>query len=138
MPRAKLPPDAQDMLPVIVQACQARPEIIAAWLFGSFACGTSKPNSDIDIAILLQGEDPYPMFAPELASDLERSLRRPVDVVVLNRAGELLKFEVRCKGHLIVDRHPSARKHFEIMSRKYYEDFLYLHRRYTQKVLYGK
>ena len=60
---------------------------------------------------------------------------RMVDLTVLNRAGELLKHEVRRTGRLICDRYPDRRKAFEILGRKRFEDFFYLHRRYVRTVL---
>lgn len=58
-------------------------------------------------------------------------------MVILNTAHELLKYKVRCTGKLIFDRSPQFRKNFDIRSRKAYEDFLYLHKFYVSKVLYG-
>ena len=69
---------------------------------------------------------------------MERMLELPVDAVVLNRAGEVLKFQVRLHGVLLYESDAKLRKQFEIMSRKYYEDFQYLHRRYTSRTLYGE
>ena len=68
---------------------------------------------------------------------VEKALGSPVDVVVLNRAGEILKYEVRRSGKLIFERSPDMRKKVEIQGRKSYEDFLNLHKRYVRKVLYG-
>jgi hypothetical protein len=45
--------------------------------------------------------------------------------------------EVRRSGRLVFDRMPVFRKKFEIQGRKSYEDFLYLHNRYVNAVLYG-
>ena len=56
---------------------------------------------------------------------------------VLNDAGEVLKFEVRSKGNLIFERSREKRIRFEVLGRKTYEDFLYFHNRYVNKVLYG-
>ena len=48
-----------------------------------------------------------------------------------------MKYEVRHKGVLLYERSSEYRKQFEIKSRKFYEDFLYLHKKYIDKVLYG-
>lgn len=58
--------------------------------------------------------------------------------MILNAAGELLKHEVRKHGVLLHDPYPQRRKRFEIQGRKSFEDFLYLHKRYTPRVLYGQ
>ena len=74
---------------------------------------------------------------PSLISEFEKALGSSVDVVVLNRAGEILKYEVRRSGKLLFERSPDMRKRVEIQDRKSYEDFLNLHKRYVRKVLYG-
>lgn len=110
---------------------------MAAYIFGSVVKGKEKEPGDVDIAVLL--ERTYLQFfsIPSLISELEKALGRPVDLVVLNRAGEILKYEVRRSGKLIFDRSPDIRKRFEIQARKDYEDFLNLHKRYVGRVLYG-
>ena len=104
------------------------PAILAVYLFGSHSTGKAKPESDLDLAILLQPdqEDDFPVL--ELAVSLEKALGRTVDLVILNRAGELLKYQVRRHGRLLYDRDPRLRKQFEVRGRKSFEDFLYLHR----------
>jgi predicted nucleotidyltransferase len=106
------------------------PAILAVYLFGSHSTGKAKPESDLDLAILLQPdqEDDFPVL--ELAVSLEKVLGRRVDLVILNRAGELLKYQIRRHGRLLYDRDPRLRKQFEVRGRKSFEDFLYLHRRY--------
>jgi uncharacterized protein len=110
------------------------PAILAVYLFGSHSTGKAKPASDLDLALLLQPgqEDDFPLL--ELAVSLEKALGRKVDLVILNRAGELLKYQVRRFGCLLYDQAPQVRKQFEIRSRKSFEDFLYLHRRYLGQV----
>ncbi|MEW6669377.1 MAG: nucleotidyltransferase domain-containing protein [Thermodesulfobacteriota bacterium] len=116
--------------------CRKQPAIVAAYLFGSVAAGRSKPSSDLDLAFLLSlpAADAFPLLS--FISALEHLCRCPVDVVVLNRAGEVLKCQVRKSGRLIFERDPERRKVFQVRSRKSYEDFLYLHRRYVKAVLY--
>ena len=94
-------------------------------------------EEDIDIAILVDKGQLASFSVPAFISLLEKTLRYRVDLVVLNRAGEVLKYEVRRTGKLIFERSPEIRKRFEVSSRKYYEDFLFLHTRYASNVLYG-
>jgi predicted nucleotidyltransferase len=112
------------------------PAILAVYLFGSQSTGKAKPESDLDLAILLQPgqEKDFPLL--ELAVSLERTLGRRVDLVILNRAGELLKYQVRRYGRLLFERDPRLRKQFEIRGRKSFEDFLYLHRRYLRRAFH--
>ncbi len=122
---------------MIIAVCEEQPAITAAYLFGSVALGTAKASSDVDVALLLdeRKSDSFSLLA--CITHLEDVLEGHVDVVILNSADELLKYEVRRSGKVIFDRSPQFRKTFEIRSRKAYEDFLYLHTRYVRKVLYG-
>jgi len=116
--------------------CARHRAIIASYIFGSVVKGKEDPG-DIDIAVLLERAHLQSFSIPSLISELEKALGRSVDVVVLNRAGEILKYEVRRSGKLIFERSPDMRKRVEIQGRKSYEDFLNLHKRYVRKVLYG-
>lgn len=122
---------------IISTTCLKHRAVLAAYLFGSVVKATQGKPSDIDIAVLL--DDTISQSFPILSfmSSLEKSMGCRVDVVVLNRAGEVLKYEVRRSGKPVFERSPEARKRFEIYGRKTYEDFLYLHKRYVNKVLYG-
>lgn len=119
----------------IREACSREEAILAAYLFGSGATGRMRATSDIDVAVWVapEHEDNFPFLA--FAAALDRQCRRSVDLVLLNRAGELLKYQVRRYGRLIFERDPRRRKQFEVSSRKRFEDFLYLHRRYMGRVL---
>ena len=126
----------KDIEHVVSSICALHKEIIASYLFGSVAKGKEEPG-DIDIAVLLERAHLQSFSIPSLISEFEKAVGRPVDVVVLNRAGEILKYEVRRSGKLIFERSPEMRKKVEIQGRKTYEDFLNLHKRYVRKVLYG-
>lgn len=110
--------------------------IVAAYIFGSIAKKTDRPLSDVDIAVLLDETKSKNFSILEIVPKIEKKLGRDVDVVVLNKAGDVLKYEVRRDGVLIYDRNPEIRKKFEILGRKTYEDFIYLHNRYVRKVVY--
>lgn len=130
--------DFQGIAEKISALCSQESAIDAAYLFGSAATGKMRPVSDLDVAILLDNSslDGFPLLS--FLSSLERSCGFRADVVVLSRAGEVLKYEVRRSGRLIFERDSRRRKQFEISGRKTYEDFLYLHRRHTGAVLYGE
>ncbi len=73
----------------------------------------------------------------EFSSDLEKISSRRIDLIILNRSGELLKHQVRRFGKVIFERDKNKRIKFEISGRKRYEDFIHLHNRYVKSVLYG-
>jgi predicted nucleotidyltransferase len=107
-------------------------EIAAAYLFGSVARGNARSRSDVDVAVLYQGDPPSGLASLGLSGDLERLLRRSVDVVVLNRASPDLVHRVLRDGRLLVDRDRSRRIAFEVRSRGEYFDLLPVLRRYRR------
>ncbi len=63
--------------------------VIAAYLFGSVARGSSRPDSDVDVAVLFGESVPERERLPRslrYGTRLEVAVRRPVDVVVLDDA----------------------------------------------------
>ena len=77
------------------------PSVHLAVLFGSAAKGTLGPDSDIDIGVSLEGEA---HVAPAVGVALERAVGRPVDVVSLDNAPPLLRFEIARDGLVLVER----------------------------------
>lgn len=122
---------------IVSSLCSEQPSVTAAYIFGSVAKRGSQHPKDVDVAVLLNDDEAQSFELLSFIAALEELLGCRADVVVLNRAGELLKYEVRRHGRLIFERSSRARKKFEIRSRKMYEDFLYLHNRYVKAVLYG-
>lgn len=98
---------------------------VAAYLFGSTAEGTGRPWSDIDVALLLAG-DPDPETAMQtrlqVAAGLEALSGRSVDVIVLNQAPPLLRFQVIQRGRVLVDRDPEIRYLFQARTMSEYYD----------------
>ena len=92
---------------------RSRPEVAAAYVFGSLAQGRGGPSSDADVAVLtLHPVDKRQGLALRLryASDLEQRLRRPVDVVLLHGAGEVLAEEIIRRGLLVYEAYPEQHR----------------------------
>ena len=121
----------------VATICQAEPAIAAAYVFGSYTQGKEKKSSDLDVALLLNETKIAGFSTLDFITVLEKQMGCKADVVILNKADEILKYEVRCKGILIFERSGKYRKNFEVKGRKAYEDFLYLHKKYVKRVLYG-
>jgi len=121
----------------IIKRCMQEDAIVAVYLFGSATMNRMKPSSDLDVALLLENrsESTFPLL--QFSTDLEKISMRRIDLVILNRSGELLQHQVRRFGKLIFERDENKRKRFEISGRKRYEDFIHLHNRYIKSVLYG-
>lgn len=109
-------------------------ELVAAYLFGSEARGTARPDSDIDLGMLFRVSPPRTLLGQPfaLADELSSLMRRPVQIVVLNDAPADLVQRVLRDGELLVDRAPSLRIRFEVAARNAYfdlEPFLERYRR---------
>lgn len=92
------------------------PDVCFAYLYGSFAKGTQRPASDVDLGVWLDPESvSSPVDRADRALDLEAAVEarvgRRVQVVVLNEASLDLTHNVLGHGILIVDSDPAARKH---------------------------
>ena len=79
----------------IIKAMEEDPEILFAYIFGSYAKGTQKESSDIDVAVYLRDESTLerePLYPSRPAINIERALaeKRTIDVRVLN--GSTLRF----------------------------------------------
>jgi predicted nucleotidyltransferase len=104
----------------------------AVYLFGSVARDVAGPDSDIDLGILYR-ISPAPTLDAgplDLEADLERRLRHPVEVVVLNRAPVDLRARVLRTGRLVFDRDRAARIRFEVRTRNEAFDFEPILRQY--------
>lgn len=109
----------------LVDCLAAQPDVLAAYLFGSYATGKARPGSDVDVAVLLSGTDAMERFERRLRlmGEVEEALgRRPADVVVLNDAPPLLTHQVLREGRLVFERNRAARVEFEVRTGKIYAD----------------
>lgn len=115
-----------ELLPVLRDLLGNEPGIGFAYLFGSVAKGRVHAASDVDVAVWFDHSRPQPgpwaTRATELAATLETALRRPVDVVELNRAPSALRHNVLSHGQLILSRDDPARREFYVRhAREWYD-----------------
>lgn len=66
-------------------------EIDFAFLFGSYANGTQRPDSDLDIAVYLNIEPSLDLISRSI---IETATGKICDLCILNNASEILRFEV--------------------------------------------
>ena len=80
-------------------------DVIAVYLYGSYAVGKHTTTSDIDIGIVLDPEiiERYQFTEKRdcFMLDLSRILRKEIHLVVLNTAGEGLLSQVFKKGNCV-------------------------------------
>jgi len=100
--------------------------IACVYLFGSRARGDSKPDSDLDVAVLFEQTPPATLdgLGLDLAAALQALIELPVDLVVLNRAAPDLVHRVLRDGILVQEANRSARVKFEVRTRAEYFDLL--------------
>lgn len=108
--------------------------LIAAYLFGSTGRGTAGSRSDIDLGILLRSAGPGRLgdLRFRLEGELESTLGRRADVIVLNEAPVDLVHRVLRDGRLLLDREPAMRIRFEVQARNEYFDLLPFLERYRR------
>ena len=112
------------MRPAIVRALQEFFQAdshgaAAVYLFGSVARDVERPDSDVDVGLLLTTPPPATLDGQpfDLADALEHHLGRSVDVIVLNTSPADLRMRVLRDGHLVFEGEASARVRFEVATR---------------------
>lgn len=108
-----------------------REEIVFAYLHGSFLTHDFR---DIDVAIYLK-EDEDVLYEVKLGVELEKFLKFPVDVRVLNSAPLTFRFKVVKDGLLLFSRDERIRSDFEALTISEYHDFSYFRKRYRREIL---
>lgn len=109
-------------------------DFVAAWLYGSVARGTQTHGSDVDVAVLCRQapERSFRGLPLALEGDLEKLLRKPVQLVVLNDAPADLVHRVLRDGELLLDADRSERIAFEVRTRNEYFDLEPVRREYRR------
>ena len=89
----------------LLQVLESWPGVRLAVLFGSTARGQSGPDSDLDVGVLFEtGQE----STAGLEVALARATGRRLDLVGLDTAPPLLRFEVARDGRLLLERTPHA------------------------------
>ena len=110
-------PRQLDEQAIVANVREAFPEVQGIYLFGSYADGTQRPGSDVDLALLFQpsghtGTRNLPMHP--LHQRLQRIARRDFDLVDLRRASTVLQKEVVMLGRRIYCADETAADEFDI------------------------
>jgi predicted nucleotidyltransferase len=78
------------------QCVSSLPEVKLAVLFGSTARGQAGPRSDVDLGILLDPDTPE--VRSKVEPELWRATDRTLDLIFLDKAPPLLRFEIARDG----------------------------------------
>jgi len=113
---------------------QKRPEIISAYLHGSFVEGDFR---DVDIAVYLTGisKGEALQYELNLESELNKLTGFLVDVRILNHAPLSFRFSVIKNGLLLFSRDERIRCGFECLTITEYHDFEFLRGIYRKEAL---
>jgi len=89
----------------LAETLRSWPGVRLAVLFGSASRGDAAPGSDLDVGVLFEAGQEN---AAALEVALARATRRRVDLVRLDAASPLLRFEIARDGRLLLERTPHA------------------------------
>lgn len=89
------------ILGALETALRHEPGVRLAVVFGSVATGRDRPTSDVDIGVLTDRDE-----TSRLAVTFSRATGRVADVVSLDTASPLLRFEIARDGRVLVERAP--------------------------------
>ena len=123
----------EDKVKKLAMLFESEKRVLVAYLFGSYARGLETPRSDVDIAVLLSEVPERPLeYYLHLERELAKVLEMDVDLVFLNDAPPLLKYQVIKYGRLLFSRDERVRVMFEAKSLCEYLDFSRVLRRYDE------
>ncbi len=117
-----------------------QPDVALAYLFGSVARGQGDHFSDVDVAVLFVepiGAERRSELCIEYSFELQKFSVRQVQVVALNTASPVLKFQVLAEGKLLFARSEPERIDFQVRSVKVYYDTQPL-RDFQRQVLFAE
>lgn len=112
---------------------RAHKEIVFAYLYGSFARDETHKRSDIDLGIFLKkGFVKNIFYEVDLALEIEKIIKRNVEVVVLENKSLRFLNQVLRYGKLIFSRDETERVRFETFVTRRYIDFKPYYREYDE------
>lgn len=86
---------------------QAFPTVLAIYAFGSRIQGTARPDSDLDLAILIEGyADPLQLW--DVANQLANQLNYPVDLLDFRAASTVMQHQILTTGQQLWGLEPQA------------------------------
>ena len=102
-------------------------EVIAVYLFGSYAEGKERPLSDIDIGILFGRTDRNAIkeIRNKCIVELSRILRKDIHLVILNSASEELIRQIFLKGKCILVSDPKKLSQYKMVMLAKIAEFAY-------------
>jgi predicted nucleotidyltransferase len=104
-----------------------KPGIAAVYLYGSYAKGQVRHESDVDIAILFgnRDRDIVNKRLEKIHVELSRCLRKEIHLTALDFAGEMLLKQILKSGRCLIVNDTEALKYFTMNALSKILDFQY-------------
>ena len=104
-------------------------DIVAVYLFGSYAGGKERTSSDVDLAILFDNRDRETVNQrlDKYLVALSRNLRKDVHLTTMDFAGEEILKQIFKKGKCVVVNDPKKMAYFKMMALSKIVSFHYYH-----------
>lgn len=122
-------------LPLLAEFFSEKQEIVASYIFGSYAEGVPRSDSDVDLAVLLEllpGDTLK--YRLDMMDETRRIIKKNTDIIILNEAPRLLQFQVIQKGRVIFERDGDKRALFEMSVASRYYDYKRYFDYYTRQL----
>ncbi len=134
-------PKHTDACSVVSSVLEGRPEVSAAYVYGSAAVGRATPLSDVDVAVLLDPavrEEDRGALLRELTVALERANPGSrFDVRIFDELPVSIRGRVVSEGRRLLDSDPVRRVEAEVRARMEYHDFQIFERQGAREGLRG-
>lgn len=115
--------------PVAPIKSNIKKHVVAIYLFGSFAEGAGKTDSDIDLAFVFNERfyktDPFVALqqAELLSIKISEKIKKPIDVALINGCSLSFAYHILKKGICIYEKNPAKRILYEVTLDSKYTDF---------------
>jgi predicted nucleotidyltransferase len=107
----------------LLAALRAGPPLRLAMLFGSAVSGPFRPDCDVDVAIIPAAPDLALADELDLQASLARACGREVDLVRLDRASTLVRWQVARHGKILLQSSMFEATRFVAEAASEYLDF---------------
>lgn len=102
------------------------PSVLAVYLFGSYATGKPRFDSDVDLAVVPRNEKAREQIL-EMMADLTRQVYDRIDLVILDTTDIVMKFEaVRPNRVLYQASGFDSAKYYSLIMQQYFDFSYYL------------
>ena len=106
---------------------QDKRDVVAVYLFGSYAAGKNRPDSDMDLGIIFNQEliEESAKMRMHYMIDLGRLFKKEIHVTILNTASEMLLRQVFLRGRCVLNNNPRELALFRMTAYSKIVDFEY-------------